>query len=244
LRLEIICADNQLVGGGQRQPSHREFSRWQSLDRSNGRRNEKIKDMRSLELEPSLLGEQRDVAKMVADTAASETDICLRSAAALAQVCRGIITGEGPTASGRVHFSRTVDIQDAALCAHLLIVAGRDGHPVSRAEADALLDIYAVASDRQDGGRFDDLLIKAVVHHAMSASGLDAPRRERALDPSTPLATWASGARIDRQTASWLDARLCEIRRANPAARAMEKALAGTEPTIDLTVAIKFDLAA
>jgi hypothetical protein len=142
-----------------------------------------------------------------------------------------------------VHFSRTVDIQDAALCARLLIVAGRDGHPVSRAEADALLDIYAVASDRQDGGRFDDLLIKAVVHHAMSAPGLDAPRREHALDPSTPLATWASGARIDRQTASWLDARLCEIRRANPAAHTIEKALADTEPTIDLTVAIKFDLA-
>jgi hypothetical protein len=197
--------------------------------------------MRSLELESSILGEQRDVAKLVADTAASETDICLRSAAALAQVCRGIITGEGPTASGRVHFSRTVDIQDVALCARLLGVAGRDGHPVSRAEADALLDIYTVASDRQDGGRFDDLLIKSVVQHVMSASGLGVPRREHALDPSTPLATWASGVWIDRQTASWLDARLCEIRRTNPAARGIAKALAGTERAIDLTVAIKFD---
>jgi hypothetical protein len=197
--------------------------------------------MRNLELEPSILGEQRDVAKIVADPAASETDICLRSAAALAQVCRGIITGEGPTASGRVHFSRTVDIQDVALCTRLLIVAGRDGDPVSRAEADALLDIYAVASDRQDGGRFDDLLIKAVVQHVMSASGLGVPRREHALDPSTPLATWASAVSIDWQTASWLDARLREIRRTNPAARGIAKALAGTEPTVDLTVAIKFD---
>jgi hypothetical protein len=144
--------------------------------------------MRSLELEPSIPGEQRDVAKMVADTAASETDICLRSAAALAQVCR------------------------------------------------------AVASDRP--GRFDDLLIKAVVHRVMSASGLDVLRREHALDPSTPLAAWASGVWTDRQTASWLDARLCEIRRTNPAARGIAKALAGTEPTIDLTVAIKFDLGA
>jgi hypothetical protein len=148
---------------------------------------------------------------------------------------------QGPTASGRVHFSRTVDIQDVALCARLLIVAGRDGLPVSRAEADALLDIYTVASDRQDGGRFDDLLIKAVVQHVMSASGLGVPRREHALDPPTPLATWASGVWIDRQTASWLDARLCEIRRTNPAARGIAKVLAGTERTIDLTVAIKFD---
>jgi hypothetical protein len=75
----------------------------------------------------------------------------------------------------------------------------------------------------------------------MSASGFGVPRREHALDPSTPLATWASGVWIDRQTASWLDARLCGIRRTNPAARGIAKALAGTEPTIDLTVAINFD---
>src|ERR1700739_4216816 len=111
--------------------------------------------MRSLELESSILGEQREFPKLVADAAASETDICLRSAAALAQVCRGIITGEGPTASGRVHFSRSVDIRGVALCPRLLVVAGRHGPPVSRPEADALLDVYGVASDRQDGGRFD-----------------------------------------------------------------------------------------
>jgi hypothetical protein len=39
----------------------------------------------------------------------------LSSVAALAQVCRGIITGEGPTVVGRVHFSRTIDADDAAL---------------------------------------------------------------------------------------------------------------------------------
>jgi hypothetical protein len=200
--------------------------------------------MRSFELDPSFPGEQRDVAEMIVDVAGSEPDICLRSASALAQVCRGIITGEGPTASGRVHFSRTIDIQDTALCTRILVVAGRDGHPVSWAEADALLDIHAVASDRQDDGRFDDLLTKAVVHHVMSASGLDVPRRERALDPATPLATWASRARIDRKTTAWLEARLGETRRASPAARAIAKALAGTEPTIDLSVSVEFDLAA
>ena len=104
-----------------------------------------------------------------------------------------IITGEGPTAFGRVHFSRTIDRQDAALCLRLLVIAGRYGDAVSRAEADALLDIHAVASDRQDGGQFDDLLTKAVVHHVMSASGLDVPARERALDPATPLAHQGRG---------------------------------------------------
>jgi hypothetical protein len=198
--------------------------------------------MRRFELNPSLLGEQRDVAEMIADVAGS--DGCLRSAAALAQVCRGIITGEGPTACGRVHFSRTVDLQDTALCARLLVAAGRAGRAVSRAEADALLDIYAIASDHRDGGRFDDLLIRAVVHHVMSASGLDVPRRERALDPATPLATWASRARIDWETASWLDARLAAIRRASPVARGIAKALAGTEPTIDLAGTVDFDIAA
>jgi len=220
------------------------FFRWQSPDCRYGRGDEKNKDMRSFELDRSPLGEQRDVAEMIADMVGSESDICSQSASALAQVCRGIITGEGPTASGRVHFSRTIDIQDAALCARILVVAGRDGHPVSRAEADALLDIHAVASDRQDDGRFDDLLTKAVVHHAMSASGLDVPRRERALDPATPLATWASRPRIDRKTKAWLEARLSETRRASPAPRAIAKAVVGTEPTIDLVVAVEFDLAA
>lgn len=197
-----------------------------------------------LELYPSLLREQYDVDDVIAGMAGSGPDSCSRSAAALAQVCRGIITGEGPTASGRVHFSRTLDAQDTALCARLLIGAGRDGDPVSRAEADVLLDIHAVASDRQDGGWFDDLLVKAIVQHIMSASGLDVPGREDALDPASPVATWASGARIDPEVTAWLTARLGESRRAAPVARAIAKAIAGPEPTIDGTVAVEFDLAA
>jgi hypothetical protein len=120
-----------------------------------------MKNMRRLKLNPPLHGEQHDVAEMIDDLGVAEMDICLRSAAALAQVCRGIITGEGPTACGRAHFSRTIDRQDTALCARLLVAAGRYGDAVSRVEADVLLDIRAVATDRQDGGQFDDLLTKA-----------------------------------------------------------------------------------
>jgi hypothetical protein len=178
---------------------------------------------------------------MVDGLGAAGMDICLRSAAALAQMCRGIITGEGPTACGRVHFSRTIDRQDAALCLRLLVVAGRYGDAVSRVEADALLDIHTIASDRQDGGQFDDLLTKAVVHHVMSASGLDVPGRDRALDPATPLAHWASRVRTSPQIATWLQARLAEAR-GSPAA--ILEALAGTEPTSDSMIGAKFDLAA
>jgi hypothetical protein len=200
--------------------------------------------VRRPELNPSLLCEQRDIAEMIDDVDARGTDICLRSAAALAQVCRGVITGEGPTACGRPHFSRTIDGQDTALCARLLVVAGRYGDAVSRAEADALLDIHAVASDREDGGLFDDLLTKAVVHHVMSASGLDVPPRNRALDLATPLARWALRVRIDARTTAWLQARLAETHHASPAAKAIMEALAGTERTSDSMIGAKFDLAA
>jgi hypothetical protein len=200
--------------------------------------------MRRLKLNPSLLGEQRDIAEMIDDMDAGETDICLRSAAALAQVCRGVITGEGPTACGRLHFSRTIDRQDTALCARLLVVAGRYGDAVSRAEADTLLDIHAVASDRQDGGLFDDLLAKAVVHYVMSASGLDVPRRARALDSATPLARWASRVWMDAQTAAWLQARLAESQYASPAANVIMEALAGVGRRADPVIGAKFDLAA
>jgi hypothetical protein len=209
-----------------------------------GRGTNNVTNMRSLEPNPSLLGEQRDIAEMIDNVDARGTDICLGSAAALAQVCRGVITGEGPTTWGRPHFSRTIDRQDTALCARLLVVAGRYGDAVSRAEADALLDIHAVASDRQDGGLFDDLLTKAVVHHVMSASGLDVPRRNRALDSATPLARWASRVWMDAPTTAWLQARLAETHHASPAANAIMDALAGTERTSDSMIGARFDRAA
>jgi hypothetical protein len=118
------------------------------------------------------------------------------------------------------------------------------GDAVSRAEADALPDIHAVASDRQDGGLFDDLLAKALVHHVMSASGLDVPRRDRAFDSATPLTRWASRVWMDAQTTAWLQARLAETHHASPAANAIMEALAGIERTSDSMIGAKFDRAA
>ena len=95
----------------------------------------------------------------------------------------GVITGEGPTTKGRVHFSRALDADDAAWCARILTATAVEHQPVSRAEAEALFEINDAATERSDDGRFDDLLAKAVVHHAASVSGLPVPSRTVALSP-------------------------------------------------------------
>jgi hypothetical protein len=199
--------------------------------------------MRNHGLAKSLQSEQCSIADMIAEIERSGPDVTLRSAAALKQVCRGIITGEGPTVAGRVHFSRSIDADDAALCARILILAGRLGDPVSRAEADALFDINATASDRRDGGRFEDLFVKAIVHHVMAACGYDVPSRDIALTAATELNTWASGVEIDGEVRYWLERRVREMSRGT-AARAIAKAICGLELTKELAAINLFDIAA
>jgi hypothetical protein len=194
------------------------------------------------ELAKSLQCEQRSIADMITEIETAP-DVTLRSAAALAQVCRGIITGEGPTVAGRIHFSRSIDADDAALCARILILAGRVGDPVSRDEADALLDINAAASDRRDGGRFEDLLVKAIVHHVMAACGYDVPSRDIALAAATEPNTWASEIEIDEEVRYWLERRVRDMSR-RTAARAITKAISGLELTKELAETNLFDIAA
>src|SRR5215510_4169107 len=64
------------------------------------------------------------------------------AAHALTIVRDGVITGEGPTTKGRVHFSRSLDADDAAWCARILTAAAIDHQPVSRTEAEALFEIH------------------------------------------------------------------------------------------------------
>ncbi|SRR5258708_4756036 len=201
--------------------------------------------MRTYESAQSLESEQPSIADMIAKVATSKSGVTLRSAAALRRVCRGVITGEGSTVVGRVHFSRSIDDYDAALCALILLLAGRAGDPVSRAEADAMFDISAVADDRRDRGRFDDLLAKAVVHYLMAASGCDVPSRDIALAPMTEVNRWAIPIKINAEVGSWLEKRLCEMNRGRggAAARAIAKAIGAEAPT-QLSVADIFDIAA
>src|SRR5215469_12915669 len=119
-----------------------------------------------------------------ADASALLEPSCRDSAAhALTIVRDGVITGEGPTTRGRVHFSRTMDADDAAWCARILTAKAVAHEPVSRAEAEALFEIAEAATERSDDGRFDDLLAKAIAHHAAAVSGFPVPPRTVALSP-------------------------------------------------------------
>jgi hypothetical protein len=190
--------------------------------------------------------EQLNITDLLAQISTAQSDVTLRSAAALTQVCRAVITGEGPTVAGRVHFSRTLDSDDAALCARILMLAGRDGDPVSRAEADALFDISAAGGERRDGGRFDDLLAKAVMHHVMSSCGCNVPRRDIALTPVTAMENWASAVEPDMDLGSWLESRLRKLNPSSMAGRTIAKAISGAEPSKskELPIGPLFDLAA
>lgn len=139
------------------------------------------------------------------------------AARALAVVRDGVITGEGPTTKGRVHFSRALDAQDAALCGRILTAAAVLDQPVSRAEAEALFEINEAGADRSDEGRFDDLFAKAIVHHAASASGLPVPSREVALSPGIDIESWAptKAIGVDTEVLEWIAGQMRGKRRGN-----------------------------
>src|SRR6201995_4792098 len=156
---------------------------------------------------------------------------CQQTAAhALTIVRDGVITGEGPTTKGRVHFSRALDADDAAWCARILTASAVEHQPVSRAEAEALFEINNAATERSDEGRFDDLLAKAVAHHAASVSGLPVPPRTVALSPTTAIESWApkKAAGVDTEVLAWIaDQMRGDKRRRNRALMALVATLAG-----------------
>jgi hypothetical protein len=164
---------------------------------------------------------------------------CRNTAAqALAIVRDGVITGEGPTTKGRVHFSRELDADDAAWCARILTATAVEHQPVSRAEAETLFEINDAATERSDDGRFDDLLAKAVVHHAASASGLPVPPRTVALSPETAIDSWAprQAVGVDSEVLEWIASQMRGKRRSNRILMALVATLVGvaTLPLVQL----------
>src|ERR1700730_12379661 len=155
--------------------------------------------------------------KIAATDGALEPSCRETAAHALTIVRDGVITGEGPTTKGRVHFSRELDADDAAWCARILTATAVEHQPVSRAEAEALFEINDAATERSDDGRFDDLLAKAVVHHAASASGLPVPPRTIALSPQTAIESWAptQAVGVDIEVLEWLASQMRGKRRGN-----------------------------
>jgi hypothetical protein len=158
------------------------------------------------------------------------------AAQALAVVRDGVITGEGPTTKGRVHFSRALDAFDAAWCARILTATAVDGQPVSRAEAEALFEINDAAAERSDDGLFDDLLAKAVVHHAASASGLPVPPRTVALSPETAIESWAStrAVGVNTEVLEWIAGQMRGKQRCNRTLMALVATIVGAA-TLPLT---------
>jgi hypothetical protein len=151
------------------------------------------------------------------------------AARALTVVRDGVITGEGPTTKGRVHFSRELDAHDVAWCERILTASAVVHQPVSRAEAEALFEIDGAATERSDSGRFDDLIAKAVVHHAASASGLPVPPRTVALSPETAIESWAPGhaAKVDTEVLNWIATQMKGNRRRNRTLAALVATIVG-----------------
>src|ERR1700674_1368156 len=162
---------------------------------------------------------------------------CRDSAAlALTVVRDGVITGEGPTTRGRVHFSRALDADDAAWCARILTAKAVEHQPVSRAEDEALFEIDDAAAERSDNGRFDDLLAKAVVHHAASASGLPVPPRTVALSPETAIESWAptKAVGVDAEVLEWIASQMRGKRRGNRTLMGLVATVVGALPFAQL----------
>jgi hypothetical protein len=154
------------------------------------------------------------------------------AARALEELRDGVITGEGPSARGRIHFSRSLDAIDADYCAQILLApSDSTDAPVTRAEADVLLQIDQAASERLDGGRFDDLLVKAIAHHALASAGRNVPPRPVALAPDTPLESWATEAAragIDQDVRQWIAGHLRRRRRSSKALTTIAAFLIGS----------------
>jgi len=168
------------------------------------------------------------------------------AAAALAQVRDGVITGEGPTTRGRIHFSRTLDAADTTYCARILMAAGgAAGSPVTRQEADVLLAIDAAATERNENGEFDDLFVKAVTHHVLSAAGRPVPPRPVALAAETPLSSWADTGydEIDFEILNWIVSHARGARRTSRALMSLATLLLGTAAPFAQSLASLVDLA-
>ena len=184
-----------------------------------------------------------DFASLVACIEGSPVVASKLAATALAAIRAGVITGEGPTTTGRIHFSRSIDAADTAMI-HRILMAGAAA-PVTRPEADALFDIHEAALERADGGAFDDLFAKAIAHHVLAEAGRRVPARTTALSSETVLDDWAAldGGAIEGEVAAWLKTRLHRKRR-NDGPLAALAVLVGAAASWSVSITAAVDLAA
>src|SRR5687768_3366180 len=82
------------------------------------------KTTRDFEMLTAVTRPTGSLAALIATIESSPIATGTDAAAALAFVRDGVITGEGPTTAGRVHFSRSLDAHDADWCARILTARG------------------------------------------------------------------------------------------------------------------------
>jgi hypothetical protein len=115
---------------------------------------------------------------------------------------------------------------------------------VSRAEAEALFEINDAGAERNDDGLFDDLLAKAVVHHAASASGLPVPPRAIALSPDTAIESWAptQAVGVNIEVLEWISSQMRGKRRYSRALMTLAAMLVGAATLPMVSLPNVFDL--
>ena len=92
-----------------------------------------------------------------------------------------------------------------------------------------LFEINEAATERTDGGRFDDLLAKAVAHYAASASGLKVPSRSVALAQDTDIESWAPSyaSKVKSEMLEWIAGQMRGKRQGNRRLMAMVATFVG-----------------
>ena len=128
------------------------------------------------------------------------------SAFAIRQLCAACISGEGALIGERVHFSRTVDAEDAVILHRILVAAGgAEGRPIAREEAEALFDLHDAMARSQNATAFSDLFYRAIANHVLAASGHALEPRKEALSSDYVL---SAQLRPDPEQVLWLSERI------------------------------------
>jgi hypothetical protein len=171
------------------------------------------------------------------------------AAYAIDQLRVALIAGEGPALGKRPHFSRSIDADDVAKLAHMLIVAGGvSGAPVSRTEAEALFDLHDAVAGGANDPSFDDLFFKAIAHHLLAVVGVPVPERREILESELELAArLARGngqALLGPDETAWLAGRIMRDGRATRAELLLLQLFSGEPSDADPTLRRFLDRAA
>jgi hypothetical protein len=117
---------------------------------------------------------------------------------ALHQILHSAMTGEGPAALGRIHFSRVVDARDVANLARLFQVAKADKRRIiSRPEADILFEMAEGCTGANDPA-WDGLFAETIQAHLLATN---MPHDTESLSTKTPVI-------LDARDSAWLSRRI------------------------------------